>query len=158
MSTMATKYTREVLAPLVPQARSYAEVLRALGLRQTGGSQRNIRMLIGRYGIDTTHFLGQAHGRGRPSQNRLGPDDLLVQDRLETGARERGSRLRRALLDSGVPEQCAECGVVPIWNGKTLRLQVDHMNGDFTDNRKSNLRFMCPNCHSQTDNFSIYNK
>jgi hypothetical protein len=41
------------------------------------------------------------------------------------------------------------------WNGLPLALQVDHhQNGDTNDNRRENLRFLCPNCHSQTDTFA----
>jgi hypothetical protein len=35
-----------------------------------------------------------------------------------------------------------------------LTLHVDHVNGDYCDNAEENLRFMCPNCHSQTENFA----
>ena len=35
-----------------------------------------------------------------------------------------------------------------------LTLQLDHINGINNDNRKENLRFLCPNCHSQTDTFA----
>ncbi len=48
---------------------------------------------------------------------------------------------------------CTLCGQGPEWNGKVLVLQLDHENGDCTDNRLENLRFMCPNCHSQTETF-----
>src|SRR5688572_3061677 len=51
-----------------------------------------------------------------------------------------GSRvLRRALLSIGVPESCARCGIGPLWNGVRLALHVDHINGDFGDNRPHNL-------------------
>ena len=41
-----------------------------------------------------------------------------------------------------------------LWNGKPLTLQLHHINGNNRDNRLENLTFLCPNCHSQTDNFS----
>jgi DNA-binding CsgD family transcriptional regulator len=37
-------------------------------------------------------------------------------------------------------------------------LQIDHQNGDHADNRKENLRELCPNCHSQTDTYCGKNK
>ena len=51
-------------------------------------------------------------------------------------------------------EQCTICGIGPEWNGKYLSLQVDHINGINDDNVSSNLRLVCPNCHTQTETFS----
>lgn len=56
--SIPTKYTREVLEAAVQASVSYAGVLRALGLRQTGGSQAYIKQLVGLYELDTAHFLG----------------------------------------------------------------------------------------------------
>lgn len=58
--------------------------------------------------------------------------------------------LRRALLEIGVPYECYR-GHKPFWMGEPLQLDVDHISGDWRDNRKENLRFICPNCHSQTN-------
>tara|TARA_R110000796_G_scaffold209070_1_gene325418 strand:- start:55 stop:498 length:444 start_codon:yes stop_codon:yes gene_type:complete len=48
-----------------------------------------------------------------------------------------------------------ECGVCSIttWKGKELSLDLDHINGINDDHRKDNLRYLCPNCHSQTHTF-----
>jgi 5-methylcytosine-specific restriction endonuclease McrA len=54
------------------------------------------------------------------------------------------------MLDMGVAETCAECGTGPMWRGKTMTLEVDHLNGDRSDDRLDNLRLLCPNCHAVT--------
>lgn len=49
--------------------------------------------------------------------------------------------------------KCNKCGLENEWQGKTIVLQLDHINGDNKDNRIENLRFLCPNCHSQTPTY-----
>lgn len=36
-----------------------------------------------------------------------------------------------------------------VWNGKKLNLEIDHIDNDWSNDRRDNLRFICPNCHSQ---------
>ncbi|MES2462548.1 MAG: HNH endonuclease [Armatimonadota bacterium] len=63
--------------------------------------------------------------------------------------------LKRRLLTAGLlKEECQECGLGPEWNSKRLYLHLDHINGSHTDNRIENLRLLCPNCHSQTENYA----
>ena len=54
--------------------------------------------------------------------------------------------------------KCAICGCEPIHNGKPLVFVLDHINGDASDNRRENLRLVCPNCDSQLDTFKSKNK
>lgn len=155
-----SKYTPAMLAPLVRDSLSLAAVLRGLNLKQTGGSQAYIRRLIRDYGLDTSHFLGIRANHG--SVHRGGPDKrtpvqiLVVRDR--PARPEDPHRLRRALCETGLPYQCAVCGLLAEWQGQPLQLQIDHLNGERCDNRAENLRFICPNCHSQTANFGAKNK
>ena len=60
----------------------------------------------------------------------------------------------RALVELGVPYECATCGCDGQWQGRSLTLEVDHIDGDYRNNLKDNLRFLCPNCHRQTPNFA----
>lgn len=51
------------------------------------------------------------------------------------------------------PYKCEKCNIIDEWNGYPISLQLDHINGINNDNRIENLRFLCPNCHSQTPSF-----
>jgi hypothetical protein len=147
------KYTYEMLAEAARQSTTIAGVLRHLGLRVTGGAHSHIRRRLIELGIDTSHFTGQADARGRPSRRRRTPDQILVV-RERHRKRAPASMLTKALLAIGAELRCAECGIGPLWNGERLVLHVDHINGDYADCRPENLRFLCPNCHSQTRTFA----
>ena len=145
-----TKYTKEILEPIVKESISIAQVLRALGLREAGGSHSHISRKIKEYELDTSHFLGK---RANCGQNHKGGKKKSWQETLikrEKGPRQHSHRLRRALIESGRAYKCVACGVGSNWNDQLLILQVDHKNRDWLDDRKENLDFLCPNCHSQT--------
>ena len=154
---MVRKYTEDMLREAVAQSESFAGVLRYLGIVQAGGSHVHISRTIKRFGIDTKHFSGQAWRRGRASERRKRPSELLVLG--EPGSpRINGERLRRALLALGAPYVCANCGNGGTWLLRPITLHVDHINGKYWDNRPENLRFLCPNCHAQTPTYAGKNK
>jgi 5-methylcytosine-specific restriction endonuclease McrA len=151
------KYSRALLEPIVKDCTSTSEVMRRLGLALSGGTNSYLKRLFKKLNIDTSHFLGQASNRGKTDPKKITFQDVLVYDRLN-GRRENVYRLKRALLESGVPEQCSECGLPPEWNGKSIVLQIDHKDGNGVNNSPYNVRFLCPNCHSQTETFGTRNR
>jgi DNA-binding transcriptional MerR regulator len=54
--------------------------------------------------------------------------------------------------------RCQICDNNGNWMNKNLSLQVDHIDGDFRNNKPDNLRLLCPNCHTQTDTWGRKNK
>ncbi|MFF2508360.1 HNH endonuclease [Streptomyces sp. NPDC058067] len=138
----------------VAQSHGLADVLRRLGIpRPSAAARTKVKRSIDEYGLSTEHFVGQGHSVGVPSPRRKTADEILVPPGTRT-RRTPTALLRRALDDIGEPHVCGECGVGDAWRGKRLVLEIDHVNGDRLDNRRENLRYLCPSCHSQTGTFS----
>lgn len=68
------------------------------------------------------------------------------------------SKLKERLVSEGIKEYKCECCGLTEWNGKPISLQLHHLNGIHNDNRLNNLQLLCPNCHSQTENWGTKGK
>ena len=155
MPSRKSKYSKDVLEPIIASSISWADVIRKLGLRQTGGTQQQLRERAKVLGISTAHFKGQKWAVGHTSDTH--PSIKRVQQKISYSDDEmfsRGvlyspSRQRRRLLQLGHGKVCEKCGLTE-WLGDRIVLHLDHVDGDRTNNLKENLRFLCPNCHQQT--------
>ncbi|MFE7382596.1 HNH endonuclease [Streptomyces zhihengii] len=150
--TVRGRHTERRLREAAAVSRSVSDVVRHLGLRPVGGQHAHISRRLAELGIDTSHFSPPRRGGRQRSAA-----ELLTLRTPEEG-RVPGRRLRRLLVARGVPDLCALCGVAPWWNGRPLRLEVDHLNGRWWDDRPGNLRLLCPNCHAVTDTWRGRNR
>ena len=78
--------------------------------------------------------------------------------RIERGEVSDGAPALKKYLIEKFGEKCSECGQENSWNNKRLVLQLDHIDGNSDNNFPSNIRLLCPNCHSQTENFGSKGK
>lgn len=144
---------RDKLAAAVAASSSIAGTLKLLGRVDNGAGRALVKRSVEAHAISTDHFTGQGHFLGASSPSRRPAVDVLR--RLDPPSpRTRTTLLRRALDDLGVLHICTACGIGDVWQGKRLVLEIDHVNGDWLDNRLENLRYLCPSCHSQTATFA----
>lgn len=145
------RYTEDRLADAVAQSFSIAGVMRILQIKPAGGSHFHVSKRIKKANLDTSHFTRRAHNRGK-RYTKI-PAELILVKRSPSESRTRPHMLRRALIEIGTKEACSECGAGTLWQEKLLVLHVDHIDGDASNNVRENLRFLCPNCHSQTSTY-----
>ena len=145
---------RESLARAVAESHSIRAALKKLGLAPLGGNYETFRKAIARFGIDTSHFTGQGHLRGKT--HSFGTRSLGAI--LRRGKLENTFRLKHRLITEGVkPHRCECCGLTE-WLAYPVPVELHHKDGDRINNVLSNLELLCPNCHALTDNYRGKNK
>ena len=150
------KYTKEFLEPFVRQSINYTDLLNKLGLNVNGGNHRSVTMRVKEYEIDTSHFTGHGWNKGKTKETdvRLKNQSLKVSTPNNVVFKKKSGypsgKLFNRLIEIGRKNECEICKLTE-WLNNPIRLHVDHKNGDHSDNRIDNLRFLCPNCHQQTE-------
>jgi hypothetical protein len=135
----------------VAEAISVSDVLRRLGLKPAGGNYKSVYSTVKRLKLSTSHWLGQKVGLKQGSLHipKRPYSEILVENSDYTSTFFLG---RRLVKDGLLQYACVVCSIRE-WLGAPLSLHLDHKNGNPTDNRLENLRFLCPNCHSQTPTY-----
>jgi hypothetical protein len=145
ISNPILKVSDEELSVAVSVSTSVSGTLKYLSINISSHGHFNRR--IKKLGLDTSHF--QRMPVGFRSAVRKSADEILV--RLPAGSvRIPHKTLHRALQDSGVLYKCVGCGNLGDWLGEPLSLEIDHIDGDWLNNLRENLRYLCPNCHGIT--------
>lgn len=150
---MKYDWSKENISSLCSNSSSYAQVLKKMGAGTNGSTYATLKLKVQEYGIDISHMTHKGHNKGKSWMvNNL--DDILIENSNYTNTHH----LKNRLWKSGrLERRCYSCGISE-WMGKEAPLQLDHINGNRTDNRIENLRILCPNCHSQTETWTGKNK
>lgn len=146
MGSIITTIDRNSLELLVKNSNSLLEVLKAIGLSGRGHSYECIKKRLKEDNIRFDHF------RRAQSIKKYTPENIFAENSTYT-------KVKNMILKLNLIEyRCILCNQPPVHNGIELCLQLDHKNGIHTDNRLENLRFLCPNCHTQTETYSGKNR
>ena len=148
------KYTKELLEENIKDCYSFAELCRRLGLNPEGSNPKTLKKKLDEFNVDYSHFTGGAWNKNPNNPIYIGKylPNLCEHSSLSS-ANAKALAYRLGLKEN----KCEKCGLSE-WQGEPLICELHHINGDSTDNRIENLIILCPNCHSQTDNFRSKNR
>jgi len=134
---------------VVQHSLTRCEVLEKLGLSPTTMMYRRLQKFERDYSVSTSHF--RPHHSNKQKNRALAHRSLTNEDIFRKGSETSGRIVKRRLLaDKLIEYKCTSCGNEGKWLDKKLCLQLEHKDGDPTNNLLENLCFLCPNCHSQT--------
>lgn len=139
-------WTKENLIEAAKESINMRQLISRLGLVYAGGNYAQVRKYVHEYRVDISHFTGRGWNEGRRGDYR--PIRSLEQI-LVKGSGYQTFKLKRRLFREGLKAiRCEECGWARKSEDGRVPLELDHVNGDSTDNRLENPRVLCPNCHS----------
>lgn len=150
-------FSEEQLHQAIRENFSLASTMRTLNLVVGGANYKKIHRLIRVLNINTSHWTGQGHLKGKTHNwaPTIPLSDIMIEKSDYGGST---SLLKSRLIKAGILSSlCSICGL-NTWLNSPLVLHLDHINGNSEDNRKENLRLLCPNCHSQTSTYCGKNK
>lgn len=151
------KVDKEVLIELVRKSKSFVEILNHFGLENKGNNYKTLKARLEYDQIDYAHIFVKVYCKETMSFDRKWSLGQILQENSPIKIHK---SIKKRIVDEKLLDDtiCAICHQTNCWENKKLVLILDHINGQNTDNRIENLRFICPNCNSQTNTFAGKNK
>lgn len=147
------QFSKNEIQRFADKSESFNQLTRLLGYKtNTGVLTKRLKAYFLEIGIDYSSLISLKLPKKAFSQKE-------VETKMNSGERIGNGSLKSWIskfsinIHSGSPEKCGICGLPNFWNDKALNLQLDHIDGDRSNSRPQNLRYICPNCHSQTSSF-----
>jgi len=141
-------WTKQILEIIINKSYSKKEVLERMNLKPFNGNYDTLNKYIEKYELNISHFNRGRYNNKYGFRNKIELNEILIENSTYTNR----TRLKKRLYKEGLKERkCELCGQDEIWKGKKMSLILDHINGINNDNRKENLRIVCPNCNATLD-------
>lgn len=141
-------YTLNELKTAVERAICWTDVCREVDVSICTYNFKRMQKLCEEHNISTDHF-DRVKAFRRNKKERWTADTFFVENCTIPRCNIRNTAIRLGMK----ADKCESCGIDDNWNGSPLTIEIDHINGIHTDNRRENLRWLCPNCHSQTKTY-----
>lgn len=150
------KFKKEELRDIINKSFFVKDVLLAAGLPSRGASYKTLEKIIIEYEL-FDEFNNLKKRREERIKNSCGIHNKINSEEIFCiNSKIKGNTVKRRLIKDEIMEyKCSKCGNEGEWIGEKLVLQLEHKNGDNTDNRIENLEFLCPNCHTQTKTWGL---
>ena len=142
------RWTDEQLIEYINESQYMSDVIKKLGLAVRPGNYETLNKYTKKLNLDTSHFLGNSRKNKRGGPKEIENSLIFIENSLYS----RGLAKSRILKYNLLNKKCSICGLTE-WQGKTIVLVLDHINGKNNDHRLINLRLLCPNCNSQQPTF-----
>lgn len=112
------------------------------------------------YGIDISHFTGARWNTAPTYVPQIGSKEKYKLEEVFTKNSTISQKVMRGYVERHnlIPYTCAICGCDGHWQTGEISLELDHIDGDNSNNELTNLRYLCPNCHALTSTYRGKNK
>lgn len=144
INSLVDNYTKDELEHIVQTSNSMKQVIAKLGYKtQNGRNADTVKRKLDSYDISYDKFNANK-GIKREYNDVFCENSTVTQAVLRKWYKK----------EFGDPSCCSICGQPTLWNGKSLTMILDHIDGDNHNNQENNLRWICPNCNSQLETFA----
>ena len=145
---------KEIFIKDLSAAESISDFLMQRGLSTSSGNFYTFKKWVYIHSVDIENFNYKKSIKKHKVKliKKVSLDDIFCEKSIVSK-----QQLRKRVKKENLIEYKCQCGVKGMWQGKCITLQLEHKNGNNSDNRLSNLEYLCPNCHSQTTTYGSKN-